>query len=205
MAADGYRAGMVDLRELTDVLVMRPPLDALGTGESLRAALSDGVVHVDLGDPDRVFLVTVTEVPRRRLLAEPVVVADLDGVDVHLVGVEVDNVVTVRLEGRGPAARERLASYGRLRGAWDVEPVGAPPPWPAALLRSIDVVVTDDLGTPYRPHTAECGGEGREWLHVAHLRPYPPVAARTLRLSFRCSGGRTTTVELPLDGSGGRA
>ncbi|WP_299953348.1 hypothetical protein [uncultured Modestobacter sp.] len=78
---------MVDLPTATQLL-------AFGNGRIPRPAsahrtlLAEGVVLADYDDPGHVFLVTVTQVPRVHLPTGSPVVAQVDGVAVRLVDVE---------------------------------------------------------------------------------------------------------------------
>jgi len=159
---------MVDLSTATQLL-------AMGAGRLPRPAschrtlLADGVVHVDYADPDHVFLVTVTQVPRVHLPTGDPVVADLDGVPVRLVDVELANHVTIALAATGPVAEQRLADVGYR--------------------------LTDDVGTEYRLSTGESGGADHPWRARWQHLPTPPPDARLLRIEF--ADGRVVAVPLP--------
>jgi len=114
----------IDLRKATDMIVVTAGRNP-DVAEEHMQLLGDGLVHVDYGEADQVFLVQVTRIPRVRLLdvARPLGVFD-DGMEVWLAGVTVDNYVTVTLEGRGAAAqaalqpyRDQRATAGTLGGA----------------------------------------------------------------------------------------
>jgi hypothetical protein len=179
---------MVDLETATQLLAfgererIRPPR---GAWISL---VDDGVVHADFGDDDHVFLVTVTQVPRRRLDVGRPVVATADGTDVALSGVEVDNHVTVRLAFAGARGDTIRAEYERVLQAWE-RGAGPPPDHPAERLMAIDVRVSDDVGTRYR----WTGGDAYAITATRHFRPAPPPAATTITVRVG-----DTRIDVPL-------
>lgn len=146
--------------------------------------LGPGLVHLDYGDLEHVFLVQVTLVPRRQLLTAPALLGDLDGVPVSLTGVEVANHVSVVLEGE-PTGRGQSADT--TAG------------WPGERLMRMHVAVTDDVGTTYTEATAEAGGEEHPWRAIRRYRPTPPPGAAHLRVHLTFAGGATPSVlTLPL-------
>jgi hypothetical protein len=192
----------IDLRAATDMIVMTGGRDPREPGETHKQLLGDGLVHVDYGEPGQVFLVRVTRVPRVPLLdeARPLGFLD-DGVAAWLIGVSVDNFVTVMLEGRGAAAESALQRYRDEQAdreqAAGARPDTSPPVWPAERLLAVSLTLSDDAGTKYQIEGAQTGGDGREWVHVWHYRPTPPPEATTVRLAAQV-GSSLTAHDLPL-------
>ncbi|GHE07636.1 hypothetical protein [Klenkia taihuensis] len=169
--------------------------------------IGPGRIHADFGDPDHVFLVTVQQVTRRQLVAEPrPVLTRADGVVVELRAVEVANHVTLTLSATGPAAAAGSARYRsdvdawarRVRAALDAgrsaDPE-RPPRHPADDVADLPVELTDDAGTTYAWVTGMAGHEDDPWRYVLHLRPTPPPEARALRI--RVGDGDTVDLDLP--------
>jgi hypothetical protein len=188
---------MVDVRQATQILVMAGGRHPLRTSEMSKELIADGAVHVDFGEPEQVFLLTVTAVPRRQLLHAPQVVAEMGDVEAWLVGLEIANHVTLRLEGRGPGADQALQTYREAHETWLANPQTEPPDWPATHLPEILQTVTDDVGTHYTLASAAGGGERHPWRYVSNYLPVPPGQASSLRLSFEAHG-QTSDVEVPL-------
>lgn len=168
--------------------------------------LDDGTFHVDFDDPEHVYLVTVREVPRIRLpLEHPVLVGEVDGVRAELLRVSLANHVEVVLGAeQGPSREAASTDFAAAYRQWEeqVEP-GAPPPWPGERLGTTALVVSDDVGTPYRLASGQTGGEGTEWEVRWGFRPTPPATARRLTLDFTPSAGESVRIELPLPQPGG--
>lgn len=138
-----YRSPMADLDSTTNN-IMSAPKGASGARHAER--LGAGRVHLDFDDDDHVFLVEVTQVPRRHLLqTAPVDVGRVGDVQVQLVDVVLDNRLSVVLKGR-PAAGQSPDARGGCR-------------WPADELMQIGLILTDDLGTCYTTWTAESGAD----------------------------------------------
>jgi len=162
----------------------------------MKSVIGPGQVDVDYGDPDHVFLVTVTQVPRVHLPTGDPLVTELDGVPVRLVDVELANHVTVVLEAVGPLADAESREYTAAFEAWAATggQDGEPPSWPAERLAEVPYQLTDDVGTAYRMASGEAGGAEHPWRSVWHHLPTPPSDARLLRIAFPGS----PVVELPL-------
>jgi hypothetical protein len=180
------------------MIVMQPRRYPPQPGETHMQLLGDGLVHVDYGEPEQVFLVRVIRVPRVPLLDTARPLGDLgDGIEAWLVGVSVDNYVTVTLEGRGAGAEAAVQTY---RDQWAIvqNHPGAPPPeWPGERLLGVTPTLSDDVDTEYHIDSGQTGGTEREWLHVWQYRPTPPAEATTLHLAVQV-GERLTTVDLAL-------
>jgi len=186
----------IDLRKATDMIVVTAGRNP-DVAEEHMQLLGDGLVHVDYGEADQVFLVQVTRIPRVRLLdvPRPLGVFD-DGMEVWLAGVTVDNYVTVTLEGRGAAAPAALQGYRDQRARWEADAQARsdtePPAWPAERLLAVTLTLRDDVGSDYQINTGQTGGTGREWLHEWSYRPTPPPAATTLHLTAQVDQTLTT-------------
>lgn len=162
--------------------------------------LGDGLVHVDFGEPDQVYLVQVTPVPRVVVTDNATQLGVLeDGLEVWLAAVTLDNFVTVKLEGRGPVADSGTVQYRNDWASWEASGghLHDPPAWPAERLGTIEVTAADDLGTDYQLHNGKSGGDGSEWLVVRRYMPTAPPGASTLRICVHL-GAQVETVELPL-------
>ncbi|RKS73731.1 hypothetical protein CLV35_2219 [Motilibacter peucedani] len=191
---------MIDLSRATTELVFGgsrhdPPPN------SSRELLADGLVHADFDDPDWVYLVQVTQVPRVRLSVPESVVGHVEGADVYLVTASVANHLTLELIGREPAGEPILSEYVAASATWHEtfsrdDPVD-PPRWPAERLTEVSMTVTDDRGTAYRLGSAQAGGEDAPWRYIARFRPPTPPDARTLHLHFESPDGSSCTVDLP--------
>ncbi len=161
-----------------------------------RELLGPGLVHADFSDPDHVFLVTVHQVPRQRLLAGPRdVLRTPGGLVVQLLGVEVANHVTVTLSAAGPVADAAAAGYRVALDAWAADPGGDPPPFPAQGFTPSQLQLHDDVGTRYAWTSADMGHVDDPWRYVLRSRPTPPPDAR--RLTVRVVDGETVDLDLP--------
>ncbi|MEV6926153.1 hypothetical protein AB0M46_16880 [Dactylosporangium sp. NPDC051485] len=109
-------------------------------------------------------------------------------VEAWLVGLEIANHVTLRLEGRGPGADRALRTYRQAHETWLANPQTDPPDWPAIHLLEIRQTVTDNIGTHYTLASATGGGERHPWRYVSNYLPVPPEQASSLRLSFEAHG-----------------
>jgi hypothetical protein len=177
---------MVDLPQLTDQLmdIGRGEQEPSGSGERHSQIMSPGVVHLDFGDPDHVFTVTATRVPRVSLpVGDGVPLGEAEGVEVHLTRVRVDNYVTLTLQGRGAVAQEIEQEHAAATRDWQEQVVHdrhAPhPPWPAERLGGAPRL-HDDVGTQYAPASGVIGGDGRLWTADWLYRPPPPAHATIL-------------------------
>jgi hypothetical protein len=192
----------IDLRMATDMIVMTRGRDPREPGETHTQLLSDGLVHVDFGEPGQVFLVQVTRVPRVPLLDDVRLLGVLDdGIEVWLTGASVDNFVTVAVEGRGAVADSALQSYRDQRTDWERpardRPDALPPAWPAERLLAVGLTLSDNLGTVYQVEGGQTGGDSREWLHTWQYRPAPRPESTMLHLAAQV-GSRLTTLDLQL-------
>lgn len=158
-----------------------------------------GVVHLDFGDPDAVFRVTVQKVTRTRLtLDRPIDVGVFDDVTYALTDVAVANHIEVRVDAvPGPRQGELTASFQADYDRWAraSPPNGMPPPWPAESC-SLGIAVTDDVGTGYARQFGQVGGEDRPWETWAMFWPTPPPEATTITLTFTAPGRSPATVTL---------
>ena len=188
---------MVDLPTATQLLVLGDR-QRLRPGSGRRTLLTEGVVHVDYDDPEHVFLVTVSQVPRVHLPTGAPRVAELGGVEVRLVDVELANHVSIVLTGTGPVADQQARQHAAAFDAWAATAADGRdddrPEWPASRLLDVRYTVTDDVGTVYRLASGEAGGDDHPWRSVWRHLPTPPPDARQLRVVF--AGG--PVVELPL-------
>jgi hypothetical protein len=159
-------------------------------------------LHLDYGDGDHVFLVTIREVPRVPLtLDQAVRVGDIDGVEVALASVAIANHVEIGLDALpGPIRNERTHLFQAARASWEAaaQPGSVPPPWPAESLRPLVIGLSDDVGTDYRHVSGESGGEDTPWAAIWRFLPRPPEAAGQLRLAFTAPGQATVDIELRL-------
>ncbi|MCO7220745.1 hypothetical protein [Klenkia sp. PcliD-1-E] len=164
--------------------------------DQYRELLDPGLVHADFSDPDHVFLVTVRQVPRQRLLDEPRdVLRTPGGLVIRLLQVEVANHVTVTVSAAGPVADAAAAGYRAALDAWEVAPGGEPPAFPAEGFSPSQVQLRDDVGTRYAWTSAETGHPEDPWRYVLRSRPTPPPDAR--RLTVRLVDGETVHLDLP--------
>jgi hypothetical protein len=161
-------------------------------------------LHLDYGDGDRVFLVTVREVPRVPLALDGAVgLGDIDGVEVALVSVAVANHVEVGLDALpGPVRNERTRLFEAARSVWETAASPVPPPWPAEALGPPEIELSDDVGTDYRRVSGETGGEGSPWASLWRFLPRPPEAAGSLTLALTAPGHATVEVGLALPDGG---
>jgi hypothetical protein len=190
---------MVDLRTAVELHGFgRDPVDRPEL--IMKNLIGPGLVDVDYGDPEHVFLVTVTRVPRVHLPTGSPSVAELDGVQVRLVDVELANHVTVVLEGAGPLADQQSQQYAAAFEAWAAAGGrdGEPPSWPAERLADLPYRLSDDVGTVYRMSSGEAGGGDHPWRSVWHHLPTPPSDARLLRIEF--AGVPAVELRLPPPG-----
>jgi len=170
-------------------------------GRSMQA-LGDGAIHVEFPEDDYVYLVTVRQVPRIVLpLKHPVGLGDVAGVPVQLVRVAVANYVEVILDAASGLGREAaLSVFEQLYRQWDQDGDRErhPPAWPAEQLGAIPLAISDDMGTTYRNHSGEAGGQGTEFRARWNFLPSPPAQATTLTLRFTPRDSAPVEVELPL-------
>lgn len=181
MTAPFTMDGMANLDDVTESLFFPRRADPWPTREVSR--LEDGSYNVDYGDPDHVFLVTVSQVPRIRLpLDGRPVVGSVGGVRAELVQVTVANVIEVTVDAEPGAPRSDFQSR---YDEWVARGVAeAAPPWPAEQFLTLPIEVSDDVGTHYAFAFGGAGGAGTEWQARWSFRPPPPAEARRLTLRF---------------------
>jgi hypothetical protein len=195
---------MVDIADVTNDLMASPEgADRLRHGRDRSAfRAAPGVLHLDYGEDEGVFLVTVQQVPRIRLpLGAPVHVATVDGVGIALVSVALANHVEVRLDALpGPRQAELTGAFEAEHGAWAAaaQPDAMPPPWPAESCTALGIAVADDVGTAYVRAFGQAGGDGTPCETRATFRPQPPDEATSLILTFTAPDAEPATVTLPL-------
>jgi hypothetical protein len=198
-------SGVVRIIQLADVvgsLLFRRPEEPLPASTVER--LGEGVFHLDYDDPDRVYLVTVRQVPRIRLpLERPVVVGEAAGVRAQLVGVALANHIEVALDAEeGPSRQAGLSDFMARYEEWGRQAGREPPPsWPAEEFARIALSASDDVGTVYRHASGESGGSGTEWVVRRALLPTPPAQARRLTLHFSAPTGPPVDIGFPLPAS----
>ncbi len=162
-----------------------------------------GVIAVDYGDEDHAFQITVERVPRHRWEPEQSLrIGHVDGVDVELVGVTVDNFVHVHLVAVRSDERDRLTrGYNEAMEWWAATPRearGELPEDPAGRLARITIRITDDLGTVYGLDGGGFGGTGTEWDARQSYRPRPPADAHELYLELAAPGMAAISLTVPL-------
>jgi hypothetical protein len=165
--------------------------------------LDGGVVALDYGDDDHAFQLTVERVTRGRWAPEhPVRIGHVEGVEVDLVGVTVDNFVHVHLAAAPTDERDRLTrSYTDAFEQWAAtarETQEDPPDQPARRLLRITVTVSDNRGTIYGFRVGQSGGTGTEWEATQSFRPRPPAEVRELRLTLRAPDQPEVSVPVAL-------
>lgn len=185
-----------------DIFARRVQADRRRSPRSIER-VDEAVVAVDYGDEDHAFLVVIHVVPRRRWTPQqPLRVGQVDSVHVELAAVTVDNFVHVRLAAAPTPERARLTRL--YDDAWErwaatVHETKAPPPdEPAMLLGQVSVKVADNLGTLYRPSSAEVGMDGAEWMLRRSFGPRPLVDVHELRLTLRAPGQSEVSVPVEL-------
>jgi hypothetical protein len=187
---------------ITELFGGRPVQERPGRMRSMDR-LDGGVVALDYGDDDHAFQLTVEPVPRRRWAPEqPVRIGHVDGVDVDLVGVTVDNFVHVQLTAAPTDERDRLTrSYTDAFERWAAtarETQEDPPDPPARRLMRISITVRDNLGTVYGFRVGQSGGTGTEWEATQSFRPRPPAEVGELRLTLQAPGQPEVSVPVAL-------
>lgn len=192
-AEGGYAPGMPEeIGEVAAALLDRSALDRLsalnppGRERSMRR-LEDGLVALDLGDEGHVFRVRIERVPRRRWTPErPVRIGTVDGIEVALVSVTVDNFVHVHLTAADARTDQLSQDYGDALEEWTrTVNRGTFPEDAAQRLTRVVTAVADRLGTVYRIHGDQYGGTGTEWDAVQSFFPPPPAEVDELELSLR--------------------
>jgi hypothetical protein len=165
--------------------------------------MDDDVFHLDYGDSDRVFRVTVEQVARTALSFErPLFISIAGQVRAELMKVAVANHIEVDIDAEPGLARQAaIAAFniGMEQWASRADPRSAPPPWPAEEFATIQVQVSDDVSTRYSLCSGEHGGDGTEFLVRWRFRPTPPSTATRLTLSFVPPYGPSVRLDLYLD------
>ena len=165
--------------------------------------LTEDSCRVDYDDPDQVFVVSVRRVPRYRLgPKEPFDVGELDGLQVQVTAVVVDDEVAVHLSFADDVRRRaREAQFPHRRDQELTRALASgdyPPPDPAQRLTAVTLALTDDLGTDYRRTFGAFGGSGTEFQGSWSFRPAPPPDAQRLSLITRTAGGESAELTLDL-------
>lgn len=165
--------------------------------------LGAGTYGLDYGDDDRMFILTVQQIARRRLgPADPRPIGRLtDDIEVRLTGVVLDVFVNVELDA--PQTRQRETVFSEYQAAFDEWAKGPKdpddlPPQPGERLLAMQIEITDDLGTVYRFSNGQAGGSNTEWQARRSFRPAPPVQARQLRVLCRTPDGGALAAEFEL-------
>ena len=202
-----YRSDMEIGQVLDDFLSGHGPSQRSRDGGPRRRSvlrLTEGSCRVDYDEPDQVFVVSVQRIPRYRLaLDEPLRVGEMDGLQVQVTAVVVDDEVAVHLQFADDDRRRALeAEFLLLRDEALTRAVASgaePPPDPAQSLAVVTLKLTDDLGTEYRRSAGAFGGSGTEFQGSWSFRPGPPVQARRLRVTARAAGhdAAEMTLDLP--------
>jgi hypothetical protein len=173
---------MVDLPTATQSLFF-DKRNRLGTPSREMEVLDEGVVHIDYGDPDHLFIARIQVVPRLRLPVREDVVTQVEEVDVRIVDVSVHNFISVTVRGIGSAADSIERDYEEKYAAWLEDPSGQSPTYPAERLSLLTLSVQDDLGTRYEFRSGMAGGED-PWAFTWRFTPTPPDTATGLRVSM---------------------
>lgn len=149
-------------------------------------------LHVDFGEGDQVFLVSVRRILRRRLtLPSESTVGHVDGAVIAVRAVAIANHLEVTLDAVEPPERELPA------------PDTNATPWPGErVMREIRVVIKDEFSTAYRLVSAEAGGEEHPWRACLRFLPLPPTNATALDVDFTVGNGSRRHVVLRLDHPG---
>lgn len=195
---------MLDLNAVTRELLARTDEGQALAPRRSATQLQPGQWHLDYRDEEHVYLLAVRQVPRRRLGPQQALpLGSIDGIDVALTGVTVDNYVHVRIAGLPGERRDTLTrQYEQSLDDWtrqqstgqDVDP----PAQPGERLMRVRVSRTDDLGTPYAWAGGRAGGSGTDWVSSHALLPVPPPAARQLHVVLHVPAQPDVQLDLPL-------
>lgn len=140
---------------------------------------------------------------RRWVPAVPVPVGQVDGVDVLLVGVTVDDLVHVHLAAAAGTERDRLTrEFEQLldRGRALSRPEWAAlPEQPGTRLMQVEVTCADAWHTRYGFVSGRAGGSGTEWEAVRSYGPLPPPGVRELVLTVQAPEQAAVTVAVLIE------
>lgn len=183
---------------------------------SCRSATETRSPHKARGPAYGVNMPTIVSAPAN------LIIGTSDGVPVRFAGLETGVAYSpavgqphgtggllVDLVGvRGPETQSRDARFLAERDDWarrrkedGPEAAGPPPVMPGVtVLESVDVLVTDDVGTVYELASRQVAGDGTEWEARMIYSPAVPTPARIVTLQFTIAGEPTGTLcELRLD------
>jgi hypothetical protein len=164
--------------------------------------MGPGIYRLVHGDPEEVFVMTVREVPRRRLGPDaPLVIGELEGVTARVTGLVIDTHVHVDLDVAQSSRRDELLEQYRAEfEAWvpAAKTGAAPPPQPGNRLARVEIELGDDAGTEYVQVMGQSGGTGTEWLAQKSYLPVPPDHARQLTLRAQVPGQPEVTTRFAL-------
>jgi hypothetical protein len=142
-------------------------------------------LHVDFGEADQVFLVSVQRIPRRWLtVPSESTVGRIDGTVIAVHSVAIANHLEVTLDAvDAPEVAIPAPSDAR--------------PWPGdRVMRKIHVAMSDERSTAYRLVSGEAGGEEHPWRACLRFLPLPPPNATVLDLNF--SVGKASQLHMAL-------
>lgn len=152
--------------------------------------LEDGRgLHVDFGEDDQVFLVSVRRILRRWLtLPSTSSVGRIDGTVITVQSASIANHLEVTLDAVEPPE-------------WEIPAPGATAtPWPGdRVMHEIEVAVSDGPSTAYRLVSAEAGGEEHPWRARLRFLPLPPTNATVIDLDVSVRQGPQLHMVLRLD------
>jgi hypothetical protein len=122
-----------------------------------------------------------------KVLAPGRLLAEVEGVDVLLVSVELwRSHVFLHLAGLQNDLMDRLLrEHHALMERWGRDPNPTEPPeQPGAMLGRLDLILADDVGTPYWPCSSSAGGTDAEWRADWRFEPGVPPAATRLTIAI---------------------
>lgn len=151
----------------------------------IRGVPDQSVVLLDYDDPDHVYRLTLTTVPRRHLDVPETNVAEVGGIGIRFTSVEVGNDTTVVIDAHGgPSYQADMTAFHAAYQRWeqsDLRPLPPPPEWPAHKIFGC-LRLSDDVGTNYSLRHGSSGGSGTEFECTHHFDPVPPHNAHHLRI-----------------------
>lgn len=157
---------MTDLADVTNWVVSGK---RVAQSPSMAERLAEGVIHLDYGDPGKVYLVTVQAVRR---LCLPIVpsetLAKFGDTYAELVRIEVANHLTVVLEMR--FAKDLAAATVMISESG----------WLGDGLADLTIDIRDNLGTRYRFVSGESGGDDNPTRALRRFLPLPPPSVSRL-------------------------
>jgi hypothetical protein len=168
--------------------------------------LTNESCRVDYHDPDAVFIVSVRRIPRLHLGPEqPIPLGAVDGLEVQVTAVVVDDEVTVHLSFANDDRRKVLeAEFLSLREGASVHLIAGGSPVPDELvqnLSSVTLLLSDDAGTDYRRTAGAFGGSGSEFEGFWSFDPAPPPDAQHVHVLAQAPGHERVTFTLDLPGA----